>query len=140
MERVKNGITSQFKDAIDNGESISFATNTERGRREYVTVYFAKNVFYKIEFVSEDFSPKFSYFDDLSEKWVGRYPEYGIKDVDKPSCTIRTTEIFMKGKEVSDGNTDCCLYLYFSIDTMTKETTFKNHLIYVESKNYEDYR
>ena len=134
MLAAKRIIQNNFVDAIDNGESISFP----HGKLEYVTMYFVNNIFYKIEFTSADFSPKFKYFDHVAEQSIGRYVEYGIKDVEKPSHALRPTDIFMKGKEVSDGNTDCCLYLSFSVDGATKETTFKNYLIYVESKLYED--
>lgn len=131
---AKSIIKSQFADAIDNGESVSFP----HGKLEYVTMYFVNNIFYKIEFTSADFSPKFKYFDYEAEHSIGRYAEYGIKDVEKPSHALRPTDIFMKGKEVSDGITDCCLYLSFSVDGITQDTTFKNHLIYVESKLYKD--
>lgn len=134
MSVAKRTIQAVFADAIDNGESISFP----HGKLEYVTLYFVNNIFYKIEYTSADFSPKFKYYDYIAEQSIGRYVEYGIKDVEKPSHALRPTDIFMKGKEVSDGITDCCLYLSFSVDGITKETTFKNHVIYTESNLYED--
>lgn len=140
MADVKRIMLGNRKDVIDNGESLSFPTEQAHGRREYVTMFFANDVFYKIEFASEDFSPKFEYFDYFAEKWISRFAEYGIKDVEKPSCSVRPNGIFMKGKEVSDGYTDCCLYLCFAVDQVTKETTFNNHIIYVESKLFDDYR